>query len=735
MIYRLFGLALLYVGWSGIAQAETISFSPPDGSTRSYHFETTTRIGTPEEEDYYSGTRHSSALVRLMVRHRDPAGDPELEVFPLWTASRDRDTTLSTALGFLPDTLRAAYRRGFVATVDTESGRISELNERNSAERAPAIFGLVPDALSQAVVPGGIEVREGWHGMRAMEGPTDVDVRVTRVTPDRVFLHYEGESDLIKLSGLSVVERDTGWVARAAMTFEAGLVPGDPGSGHIRQTLVMVPASGAPVTRADAATGDPEWHRMPTHPLPAVPEPPEPDQIFAHPFGEALNDETTLFLRFGHDVAPGAAVGRFEIGELRLYEGETPLETTLMPSAVNTWTRSEVRQDTREVSVESQFLLRPTGLSDARRDMARTTAVRAQVKWYRPDPVLFTLRPDAQGRAEIRRDGINLRFSPAGTGFELVMSGAPKDTFSWSFPGADNVRGKLYAGDRGATWLTPAESQARRFAARDESAVRLVLQAAQPPEEIEVQVNRATPEPTAIREVVFLTPRGARLNPDLPPEQKRLFAGSERPRGVNEISPEGLGQAAFRLRLPAAQAGLCEAELVRAPAISERDLKFVPVSPDDGTVYHGTRLLELQTVDGVRSHFYGHGEVESELRCSGLISWEDSAFPLDPERPWIIDPAALSLDPQMRLSALFDHYRFETDNGVALSLAAPGGRRLWMDDRLSKALFEDGMLHVAGRPARIMRAVSDETPYRRRFRVTFPDLPAPIPAPGPKDAP
>jgi len=135
--------------------------------------------------------------------------------------------------------------------------------------------------------------------------------------------------------------------------------------------------------------------------------------------------------------------------------------------------------------------------------------------------------------------------------------------------------------------------------------------------------------------------------------------------------------------------------------------------------------LRMQTPDGIRTHFYEYGTRDVTLTCDATVRWEEAAVQPDADRPWQVDPEALDISPGLTYAQLMDRMRFVDAQGDALALTTPNGRGLALSDRIKWAIFPDGMLRVAGKPARILHAVSRPDPFTRNFTVTFPDLPVP----------
>ncbi|AJY47800.1 hypothetical protein [Martelella endophytica] len=712
MIERRFWFALLVAAIPGVAEAETITFDPAVGSERTYHLEISMHSGFTDSDGFYDNS-FVSALTRFSVSGRDDDGAISMDVFPLWFAYDEGSRVTSTAYGDAPDDLAALMREGFTARIDPDHHVLEDFAPRGDADMPAAMLAQMRDQLGQPVPPVEIEVEKGWTTTATLPGVADVEITVSAVTPEAVYLRYEGASKDARLSGVSVLARDTGWVERSVMTYDMRIRPGADDERFLRQTVAMADADSPFPLYTHAFRGKPEWHDMPTYPFASITPPPEPDMIFTGEPGEADKHGRTYTLSFTHSAAAGSNIGRFTVDDLRLFDGDTELPTQFIANMPVTVPESGGRF--RTVSQ-----VRPIGLGDVRDDLENATELRARVDWYPSEPFTLTLNPDADGNASATRNGASAQLRPTDDGYELLLSGKTWDFFGLSFPEGSAVKGQVYAADSGADWLTPEESQARRLALPDYSAIRVALRAGSIPEKIEIRVGRHAEKPAATREVVFRTKRGKRLDPDTEPETWALYPDGEPP-ALDTTMPESLDVAALRFRLATTQAKHCKAGLDAPAQLSGHDLVFERQA--DGKT--GTTTFRLQTDDGIRTHFYGHEPVTALLECDTALEWDDATQTLDPERPWLIDPASLGAETTMTIAAFNHRFRIVDADGTALALVSPGETPLTSEDTLASALFEDGHIRAAGRPERILEAHTTPDAATRRFDIRFPELPEP----------
>ncbi|MEO1989875.1 MAG: hypothetical protein ABGX47_24980 [Martelella sp.] len=711
MIERRFWFALLVAAIPGVAKAETIIFDPAVGAERTYHLEISMASGFSDSDGFYDN-QFVSALTRFAVTDRDDEDGIRMDVFPLWFAYDEGSRVTSTAFGDAPDDLAALMREGFSATIDPESHGLTDFAPRGDAEMPEAMLAQMRDQLGQPVLPVEIEAEKGWTTTTTLPGVADVEITVSAVTPDAVFLSYEGASADTRLSGVSVLARDSGWVERSVMTYDIRINPGADDERFSRQTIAMANMESPFPLYTHAFRGEPEWHDMPTFPFSTTVMPPEPDMVFTGKPGEADKHGKTYTLSFAHDPAAGSNIGRFALHDLHLFDRDTKLPTQFIATMPVT-----VPGDGGFRTVSRA---RPVGIGDVRDDLERATALRADVDWYPSEPFTLTLHPDADGKASVSRSGASAELRPTDDGYELLLSGKTWDFFGLSFPEGSDVKGQIYAADSGADWLTPEESQARRLALPDYSGIKVVLKADSVPEKIEIRVERYAETPAATRTVSFRTERGKRLDPDTEPETRALYPDGAPP-ALDALTPEGLDLAALRFRLATTQAKHCEAGLDEPAPLAGHDLVF-ETQADERT---GTTTLQLETDDGIRTHFYGHDPITVVIDCETAVAWREASETLDPERPWLIDPETLGADSTMTIGAFNARFRLVDAEGTALALVSPGETPLTRDDTLASALFEDGHIRAAGRPERILEATPGPDPVTRRFEIRFPDLPEP----------
>lgn len=713
MTYKTAGYGLILVLAANVAGAETLTFAPAEGSERSYRVELSVRSVEPDSQTVPLDPERVSFLARIRAAERD-GDNVDLTLNPLWLKTRLGSQTMTTAAP-LPDRVRQGFEAGFGARLDLATGRLGEVRPLGETEGPAPMLGGLREQFAAAFPPVPIELAEGWSTtVPEYGGVRDVTITVDHLTADRVFLRYEGEDFIARLAGLVVVDRDEGWVERAAITTDHRLVPGTDENGSLRETLAIAPR-GYPVTvHADNSMRPAEWRDMPERIEPPAPLASEAE-VFPGGPGRLVEDFGGLRLEFDHRAAQWRNIGRFALSDLRLFAGDRALDVPLTaepPLTLPNW------RDPEGVPQISRSLLDATTLRDVSADLEAATELRADLDWYPVAPFVMSLVPDATGHAEASRDGARAELAPAPEGYVLTLSGAETDVFSWALPEGSGAQGMIFAGDRGSDWLTPGESLARRIASPDYSAIRVLLRMEAPPEELTVRVDRYAEAPAVRREMRFLTEEGRRLEPDTAPERQPLFRDGPPP-AAEEVAPEGLESGALRLPLAPAQAAHCTASLVPPAAEGADTLVFVRRKAEDADV------LELQTGDGQRRHFYGLGNREVTLSCDATLAWTEAGVQPPSDRPWRIDPAALDVADDMTVAGLTEQLRFVDAEGVPLALSAPGGKALSPDDGIREAMFPDGTLRVAGPPAKILRAELKPEPLSRSFAVRFPDLPVP----------
>ncbi|MCA0961784.1 hypothetical protein [Salipiger bermudensis] len=707
---------------AGHAAAETLAFSPAPEEERTYHTEISVRSG--EGEESFSDTTYISALTRFRVT--DLGSDEiSLRIFPDWFAVQSAGAVYNSALGDAWGEVAPLMQNGLDATVERDTGRLGEVQAHGDTDLPQDVVQQMQSHLRHPGAPTAIAVEEGWETVTDLEGIPDITLTVTEVSDASVHVSYLADHEGLKLSGLAVIERDTGWVERQVMTIARRFEMSDGEFASSRQTIAIAPLGSDRPVHADWAREPERWNEMRTSdPAPLEPRPDEAE-IFADAKGTAEAFDRGLGLALPLDIEVGENAGRFELGPLRAFEGERDLGIDFIADAPLVIPAFE-----GDAAFRATTLARLTGLGDAQTALDAATALRGEMRWFPTEPFVLTLRPDADGRAEVSQDGVTATLAPSEDGYSLEISGRPHDRFALSFPGGSGVQGKIYAGDRGPDWLSPSESQARLLAASDPAALHIALRADEVPQTIALRVDRFSQDPAAVRQVVFQTERGARLDPDREPTPLPLFRDGPPPT-FDTTAPDGLERAALRFRLSALQAPYCDMTLEDAEPLAGHELAFV-VRPHDSL--DGSQIFELRTDDRRRGHFYGQGDETAVLACSARVTWQPAEIALDAERPWLIDRDALGLEGTATVADLTDRWRFVDSEGTPLTLVAPEGGAASRDATLAETTFDDGTLRVTGRPVRIERATLTEEDVTRRFDVTFPDLPAPYTGPSDSDS-
>ncbi|TQS72963.1 hypothetical protein ERN12_04065 [Rhodobacteraceae bacterium] len=709
MIYRTLGLGPILAIFASAASAETVIFDPQPGEARTWRAEMSVRPGRKGEPPEYSyATQRISSLTRMQV-----VDDETLHILPLWFQTAVAGEIYGTQKP-LPDHMRQAMAEGFDATLT--AGLITEVTPHGNADVPQELLTGLSQQFGAVLPPARLEAKEGWSTTIAeFSGVPDVTITVTHVTDDSVFLRYSGDDPSFRIAGLGVLDRQEGWLRRVVMTTDQQSADGT----TLRSTLAMAPQDYPFALHADYTFDTPDWETMPDS-FPAIEPLPTEADIFPHERGRVRMEDDLLSLDFTHLHDIMANTGRLVVRAPHVFRGDHPMDMPMLATPAITLPNYH-EQDGDPLFTST--LLIPTEQKQVLPDVLEATDIRAQVAWYPATPFTMTLTPDDTGHAEVTKNGATATLSPTDEGFDLVLSGQQADRFMWAVDAKTDAGSMIYGADRGPDWLTPAESLARRIASPDYSGIRVAIRTEASAPSFSVRVNRHADTPAATREMTFLTDNGRRTDPDRAPDKVLLFKGDPPPR-LKDVRPEGLDVAALQFRMGTLQAARCSA----AFALPQTDAVFAEATPNpDG--YGGTRLLQMQTPDGTRTHFYERGTQDVTLTCDATVTWEEADVQPDADRPWQFDVEALDISPELTYAQLMDQMRFVDAHGDALALVTPNGRGLALSDRINWAIFPDGTLRVAGKPARILRAVSRPDPYTRNFTVTFPDLPVPEEAP------
>lgn len=709
MTYRTLGLGPILALISGAAYAETVTFDPQPGAARTWRMEMSVRPGREgEPPDYSYATQRISSLTRMQV-----VDAQTLHILPLWFQTVVAGETYGTQ-GPLPDNMRKAMADGFDATLN--AGIITEVTPHGTVDVPQEMLTGLSQQFGAVLPPARLEAREGWSTTIAdFSGVPDVTVTVTHATDDSLFLRYSGDDASFRLAGVAVLDRDEGWLRRVVMTTDQ---KADDGT-TLRTTLAMVPQDYPFPLHADYTFETPDWQTMPDS-FPATEPLPTEDDIFPHDRGRVRLENDLPSLDFTHLHEIMANTGRLVVSGPQVFRGDRPVDMPML--ALPPITLPNYHEEDGDPSFTSTLLI-PTEQKQILPDVLDATEIRAKVAWYPAMPFTMTLTPDESGHAEVTKNGATATLSPTDEGFDLILSGREGDDFMWAVDAETDAGSMIYAADRGPDWLTPAESLARRIASPDYSGIRVAIQTDASAPTLSVRVNRHADTPAATREMTFQTDNGRRTDPDRAPDKVLLFKGDPPP-PLEDVRPEGLDVAALHFRMGSLQAARCSADF----ELPQTEAVFAEATPNSNG-YGGTRLLQMQTPDGIRTHFYEHGTQDVTLTCDATVTWEDAEVQPDPDRPWQIDFEALDISPELTYAQLMDQIRFVDAHGDALALVTPNGRGLALSDRINWAIFPDGTLRVAGTPVRILHAVSRPDPFTRSFTVTFPDLPVPEEAP------
>ncbi|MBB5320189.1 hypothetical protein [Marinobacter oulmenensis] len=710
--------ALMAFTLSGCSPSETTTFDPKAGSHRDYRLETTTRHGLANRPLDYEEQTVESSLTRIEV-----TGNPEepgsLKVYPLWYNIHDSDNHQSSSVEMRSSTsVKKVMKQGLSSQLNSVGGLggLTYSEPQNDLQDSLNDFQL---KRVNPAVPGEIKAEKGWQKtIQLYPWLPPLTLTVTQVTNDEIYAHLDGGDERSRIAGLSVYERETGWLKRQAITYE---IQGKGTSSLERVTSVLTTRQTPYPIDSDEYSHGHEWSGFPSRDLSDIGPMPDEEDVFGEPFGTARAGTPNIMLELAMPTVEPGNGGRITLDNVELFDDEGRVETEFLPE----WLFLMPNWRTDKGSMLSATFFAIKGNFDHAVEKGINKA-EAQVSWFPSTPFVMELKPDTHGKATASENGATAKFKPLEkTGeYELLISANALDRVRISFPENEDITGKTYARDQGPDWLTPSESRARSIAAKDYKAWRIVLRADSAPGLIQIRVNRHDKEPKATRSVSFLTPRGQRLDPDVEPQTKPLFEKSS-PLPVEKVQPEGLKKAAFRLQLPTRQARHCSLTLANDQQLAGHGFD-ASLKARNGWDYTGTQTLQLQTDDGIRTHFYGLGQQEILLSCDARIVWEETKAKPAPEKPWIIDPAELGItDMTVSLAQFYNQWRFISEDGKALRLSSPEDGYTNGKTPLLEVVYPDDTLRVSGKPVKFLKSEVKTEKLQRRFEVTFPDLPTP----------
>ncbi|GAA5127290.1 hypothetical protein [Alloalcanivorax gelatiniphagus] len=724
---------------------DTVTFDPEPGDQRGY------RLYTRAEFQMPSGTTRNDVVIESegLVRYRmEDDGDLRLTPLNLCVSGQRKSRTYCSAwTGDRAPALAAVLRGGFRLGDGT--------GEDDGATWARALDGQALAALAeqdddlgrllprQFPAPGliaGLPAEPGAERrLDQVVGLPPLRAKVVAVTDQRVFATLREGRDGEHLSGVLVVERDSGWVERLAVVYESQDSMGR--EEPVRQLLALVPddwEAGVLHRQYGEAHGKVPWTRMAPSPYLAaatvaggtddlvaraeVGEAPPltEEQVFGSPIG-AFKAETAwgMELFYDHPLWRDARdrFGRLVFQDPVVLDGDgEPLDLQFAGALPNTTVQ------TFKGSLETKVRLLPLGLEGVGERLEQVRGAAATARYYPPGPVKELALPvPAPGKVSEARteDGIQVRLRVLDRRrAELLISG-PGHYLSQLVvkEGAKTLPAK--PDTSGPDWRRPGEAHLFQTLLGNGGARLLRLRLADGLDTLRVQVMAFADQPAFEKELRFLSKADHYNAVDVPPGVRiplvaddKFAREEEMPliQDDGDLTPRAMDTGAPVLRLSREQSGRCQlsAEVEgdgEAPRWRVIEHKR-PTRPGADRQLPALLVWRLLSADGGPAN--EDGAVTFGLSCR-QGQWRDADHGLG-ERPWLVDVRALTgeaPDPATPMPVFLGRYRFLDDNGQALGLLPPRYDHYWerhlSSGRLGDFLVDGRYLRIAGVPATVQQ--------------------------------
>lgn len=610
--------------------------------------------------------------------------------------------------------------------LNAKTGELQDVSSSGESMRdmLSSVLGSNINSLLQQVGQPNLAVsviaEKGWQTRTCLRDITGVELTVTKVTDNQVWVSYHGGEPGNRLAGVAILERASGWIIKQVLTTElehtfAGKTIG------IRSTQIMAQVADAQETHVPRLRSDwaNRWTPLSGGELPdKIVSVSDADKMFGQPHATLEQDEDTLKLSLRPQVSHPARTGVVKISDPVLFDARGEKLTPPMQLG-RAYTYGGDEEDAL-----TEATLHFTALGDLTQIARQTASLQATVAWYPDESFIIRLTPDKHQQAHYQKKGVNIHFGPSEDAdvYELTFEGKATDRVSPRLADGQPFDIQFRAYPAAPQWLTAEESLVRYRASARPEAHRMLIRTDRAPAYIDLVVSRSADVAASSRQLTFRTADARRMGPAVKPEAQYLYEGTRQPAPLHALKPTGLDRGQVLLSMLQAQIEACTASLTPSAEEAGTPLIFAAITDNDS--FAQPAMLQLQTEDGVRQFFYDLGERTVDLSCTSSAMWQPAELILDEQSPWVVATEdLLNKHHFSTVGELLAHYRILDAKGRVLSLQTVSeGVALTPSTALDAVIFPDNTLRVAGVPTTIEVIGHDDKPIERQFKVTFPRL-------------
>lgn len=760
--WRHFALpSALVLGLAACSQEpESLTFNPEVDDVRSYRVLAETYM----EADSGFGRSTDRVYSEMITDYRvSDAGEKlKLDILPTYLRLKYRngDFASSDTPTHYDQEVRTFMREGFALLLD-DKRQVKQFvvnadaidNDTNQHEMLMDMFN---DGFSRPGIAHGIALLEGaTQTIESDNEIPDVVLTVVRVDGDTAHLTVQGESEYIKIFGVFIVDRYSGWLERGSIITTIEEHDSD-SSISIRSTMSMFPADWPYDVDTDFLS-DSSGIEMPAFEgFSRVPESPSEDDVFAQ--GEGYIDEfsSDLYLVYEHTDADIDSVGYITIDEAKAYTiNGDPLDLSIQLQ------RAASYEVDANGEVYTMAGITPLGWENTHQQMKQLGYVEALVHWhpYRDEIVTLEVGNDSTS-VEVGDAKATLSPTDEEDVYALVFEQGERTYFNFAIGTSVPVYRSYKSYEDAPEWLDLGD---QRLLAITEfgryPGYYYLYFGDEKPSSIELQAFSTAAEPTTQRSIRFYHPDAMESNPraavpqrsPLYPTASEMADSYYRSLGVDDrvfepnptdaIDFEAFSDSRAYLTLTPEQAGLCEITQ------NSDDIELQEAPEPTGLRLPNNRMnnpvvLQAKSPDGEREHFYDE-RLTVTMSCPVAYEWQPLELE-ESEHSWMIDIEQLpGIDASTPMPTLLRTYAFLTASDVAPTLNSEDIHRMsvgvvaperdtdqrsynrhpYFSAEVGDYLYENRYLRVAGNVSQVFQLVPSDDIKNIELSYTFPSSP------------